>query len=471
LPTSKASVLGATWLPDNTIVFATNDMTSGLQRVPAAGGPASELTRADHDRGQAAHVWPEMLPGGNAILFTITSRTGGLEAAQIAVFDLRNHTQKILLTGGSHAQYAASGHLVYTAGGALWAMSFDLGKLEVRGTPVRVLPRLATTVTGSAQFGVANDGTLVYADAPGGNITAQTLVWVDRSGRETVLGAPPRPYVQARLSPDGGRVAVNIAAQDQDLWVWDIARTTLSRVTADPANDTSPVWTADGRRLIFASQRDGGVYNLWWQAADGTESAERLTTNPTTQGPTSVSPDGRDLVFFEITPMSQFDLFRVVLPGVRVSPLLQTPFSETNGTISPDGRWLAYQSNSSGRQEIYVRPFPNMAAGQWVVSTSGGKMPAWSANELFFFDADGALMRVPFDVQSAAWHAGASTKLLDARYYTGGNVTIARTYDVSPDGQRLLMIKPPRIDSQSAPDGLIVVQHWDEELKAHVLVK
>jgi serine/threonine-protein kinase len=467
----KGRLLGATWLPDNTVVFATNDTTTGLQRVPAVGGPADELTHIDHDRGEADHVWPERLPGGNAVLFTITSQSGGLDAAQIAVLDLRNHSQKMLLTGGSHSQYIASGHLVYTAGEALWAVPFDLRRLEVHGTPVRVLPRLVTTVTGSGQFAVATDGTLVYADAPGSAIAAQSLVWVDRTGRETPLGAPPNAYVQARLSPEGTRVAVNIADQNQDIWVWDIERSTLVRVTADPANDTSPVWTTNGQRLIFASQRDGGVYNLWWQAADGSGTAERLTTHATTQGPTSISPDGHDVVFFEITPQKQFDLSRMALAGMQVSPLIQTPFSETNGTISPDGRWLAYQSNSSGRNEIYVRPFPNTTTGQWVVSKSGGKMPAWSAGELFFFDAEGALTRVPFDARSGAWHAGASAKLFDGRYFTGGNTTIARTYDVSPDGRRFLMIKPSRSDSSSPPAGLIVVQHWDQELNTRAPAK
>jgi serine/threonine-protein kinase len=194
-------------------------------------------------------------------------------------------------------------------------------------------------------------------------------------------------------------------------------------VTADPGNDTSPVWTPDGQRLIFASQRGGG-YNIWWQAADGTGTAERLTTNATTQGPTSISPNGRDVVFFELTAARQFDLMRLGLPTKEVSPLLQTPFSEVSAAISPDGRWLAYNSNSSGRMEVCVRPFPNVAAAQWVVSKSGGKMPAWSANELFFFDADGTLTRVPYDARSSSWHAGAQSKLLEARYYTGENVTI-----------------------------------------------
>ena len=460
----RGNVLGATWLPDDAIIFATND-TAGLQRVSAAGGPASQLTHVDRKAGQAAHIWPESLPGGNAILFTITSQIGGDDSAQIAVLDLQRHAQKILIPNASHAQYVASGHLVFIAAGALWAVPFDLARLDVHGTPVRVLPRLLTTVNGSGQFAVATDGTLVYADPLSATSAASTLVWVDRTGRETPLGAPERAYLEARLSPDGARIAVTIADQDQDIWVWDIDRATLTRVTSDPANDAAPVWTSDGQRLIFASQRDGGSFNLWWQTADGAGSAQRLTTSANAQGPTSLSADGREVVFFQNAPPRLFDISRLVLQGMQVSPLLETSFSELNGNISLDGRWLAYQSNRSGSSEIYVRPFPNTSAGQWAVSTTGGRMPAWSRNHLYFFQADGALMEVQFDGQSSRWSAGPPKKLLDALYFSGGNTQVARTYDVVPDGQQLVMIKPSRIDASSAASGLIVVEHWDEELK------
>jgi len=460
----KGNALGATWLPDNTIIFATHDAT-GLQRVSAAGGPASDLTRVNRNAGEAAHIWPESLPGGNAILFTITSQTGGDDSAQIAVLDLQRHAHKILIPNASHAQYVASGHLVFIAAGALWAVPFDLARLDVHGTPVRVLPRLLTTVNGSGQFAVATDGTLVYADPLSATSAASTLVWVDRTGRETPISAPARAYLEARLSPDGARIAVTIADPDQDIWVWDIDRATLTRVTSDPANDAALVWTSDGQRLIFASQRDGGIFNLWWQTADGAGTAQRLTTSANSQGPTSLSADGREVVFFENTPTRLFDISRLVLAGLHVSPLLETSFSELNGNISLDGRWLAYQSNRSGSSEIYVRPFPNTSAGQWAVSTTGGRMPVWSRNQLYFFQADGALMEVQFDGQSSRWSAGPPKKLLDALYFSGGNTQVARTYDVVPDGQRLVMIKPSRNDASSAASGLIVVEHWDEELK------
>ena len=270
-------VFGATWAPDDTIIFATSDPATGLQRVSAAGGAVSGLTQPAPARGELDHLWPEMLPGGRAVLVTITATTGGLAAAQVAVLDLATGTHSVLVRGGSHGHYVTSGHLVYTAEGTLRAVPFDLTRLETRGTPVTVLPRLVTTPRGSGDFVVAADGTLAYVDAPGATAAAErTLVWVDRQGREEALAAPPRPYFHPRISPDGTRVAVAIADQENDIWVWDLARQTLSRLTFDPAADFAPAWTPDGRRLVFFSQR-GREPGLFWQLADGTGTAERLT--------------------------------------------------------------------------------------------------------------------------------------------------------------------------------------------------
>ena len=200
---------GATWAPDDTIIVATSVAATGLQRVSAAGGTPAVLTRPDHARGEADHLWPEILPDGRGVLFTITAETGGLDAAQIAVLDLRTNAQKILLRGGSHAHYVASGHLVYTAAGTLRAIPFDLNRLETRGTAGPVVPRLVTTSQGAGDFSVTTDGTLLYVDAPAGSTgPARTFVWVDRLGHEEPIAAPPRAYLYPRLSPDGTRIAV-----------------------------------------------------------------------------------------------------------------------------------------------------------------------------------------------------------------------------------------------------------------------
>ena len=420
---------GATWAPDDTIIFATNNPATGLQRVSAAGGTPEVLTRPDHAQGEADHLWPELLPGGRAVLFTITAQTGGLDTAQVAVRDLRTGAQKVLLRGGSHGHYVASGHLVYVAAGTLRAIPFDLNRLETHGTAVPVLPRLVTTPYGAGDFAVATDGTLVYVDVPGRlAANARTLVWVDRTGKEEPVAAPPRAYLHPRLSPDGTRVALSISDQENDLWIWDLRRATLTRLTLDPGLDWFPVWTPDGRRIIFSSNR-GGEFNLWWQAADGTGAAERLTTSSHAQFPTGITPDGTAVVFFDATTMAP-DLLQLALDGTRqVTPLLQTKFEKRNGIVSPDGRWLAYESNSSGPTEIYVRPFPNVGGGQWQVSTAGGRMPLWarSGKELFYVGADGALLRVPVEASGATWNAGTPMKLLERGYYTPAATLAART--------------------------------------------
>jgi eukaryotic-like serine/threonine-protein kinase len=226
------------------------------------------------------------------------------------------------------------------------------------------------------------------------------------------------------------------------------------------------VWTPDSHRIVFSSQA-GGVLNLWWEAADGTGTAERLTTSANNQWPTGASTDGKQIVLTELTPTMSRDLMLLTLDGTHhVTPLLQTPFDELRGVISPDGHWLAYESNSSGQFEIWVRPFPNTSVAQYQISTSGGTRPVWahSGKELFFMGMDGTLMGVPVEANATMWNAGVPTKRLESRYYTGaGNPN--RSYDVSPDGRRFLMIKAASADPTTVPPNIIVVLHFDEELK------
>ena len=472
LASTDGNPIGATWGPDDTIVFSTGNLASGLQRVSAAGGTTEVLTRPDRAQGEANHAWPEILPGGDAVLFTITSQTGGIDAAQVAVRDLRTGTQRVLVRGGSRAHYVATGHLVYVAAGTLHAIRFDLNRLETYGTAVPVLPQVAVTGNGAGDFAVAADGTLVYVNAPASLAAIKRLlVWVDRTGKEEPLGTPPRAYEHPRLSPDGTRVAIYINDQENDIWIWDQGRATLGRLTLDPGQDNFPLWTPNGRRIIFSSNRGIGQPNLWSQAADGTGTAERLTTNSHAQFLNGITPDGTAVLYNETTEGMGRDLLQVELDGShRVTPLLQTKFNERNGIVSPDGRWLAYESDNSGSFEVYVRPFPNVGDSQSQVSTAGGRQPLWarSGKELFYLGADETLLSVPVNVIAGGWHAGAPVKLLDARYYTGNGS--GRAFDVSPDGQRFLMIKGPT-NAGVPPPALIVVQHWDEELKRLVPTK
>ena len=449
---------GATWAPDDTIIFSTSDPATGLRRVSANGGDVAVLTRPAQAPGELDHLWPEMLPGGRAVLFTITAAAGGL-AAQVAVLDLATGTYTVVVRGGSHAHYIPSGHLVYTAEGTLRAVPFDLTRLEAGRMPVTVVPRLVTTQLGAGDFDVAADGTLAYVDAPSPTSpAARTLVWVDRQGAEEPLGAPARPYFHPRVSPDGSRVAVAIEDQENDIWVWDLRRRTLDRFTFGPAADFAPVWTPDGHRLVFFSQHEG-EHGLFWQPADRSGGAEKLTTGAP---PSGVTPDGTQVIFGY---GGNQDLMMLSLDGTRrVHPLLgTTPAVERNGIVSPDGRWLAYESDNAGRFEIYVRPFPNTSAGQWLISTAGGTRPLWapSGQEIFYVAPDGALMAVRVNPGGGRWSSGSPAKVLEGPYVTRG-LRDKRTYDVSADGKRFLMVKQPA--NQAAPQ-IVVVQNWAEELK------
>ena len=470
---------GATWLPDDTVVFATTNVTTGLQRVVATGGTPTVVTRPDRAQGELDHWSPEVLPGRRSVLFAITARTGGLDAAQVAVVDLQTATHKVLVRGGSHAHYVPTGHLVYGAAGTLRAVAFDLARLETRGTPVPVVPEVLTTASGAVDAVVANDGTLTYVSGGLGTVQ-RTLVWVDRQGQETSIPVPPHPYLYPRITPDGRRVALFVGDQENDLWLWDVARTTLTRVTFEPGFDIYPVWTPDGRRLIFSSDRVGSR-NLFWQAADGTGMVERLSESDSTQDPSAVSPDGARVIFHETSAANGLDLMELHLDdgggsigsspaqqrsARRVTPLVQTPFSEQNGVISPDGRWLAYQANDSGQFEIYVRPYPEVSRGLWQVSTGGGTRPLWArtSEELFYLSPAGALMRVGVE-RGPTWAGATPAQLLNEGYFSvpGGNS--GPTYDISPDGQRFLMIKAGGGSVQAAAPQIVVVQHWFEELK------
>ena len=467
---------GATWAPDGMMIFATFNTAIGLQRVSAAGGTPEVLTTPDRAQGEADHLWPELLPGGRAVLLTITAVTGGLDAAQVAVLDLETGTRTVLVRGGSHAQYMSSpstssgpaGYLVYAAAGTLRAVAFDVDRLETRGTPVPVVPDVVTALLGGVYAVVAADGTLAYVSGGGGAAGAQrTLVWVNRQGQETAIAAPPRAYTYPRIAPDSASVVLWSADQESDIWRWDVARTTLTRLTFDGALDAHPAWTPDGRRLVFSSER-AGARNLYWQAADGTGAVERLTESPNSQNGAAVSPDGTRVIFYETGPKTGDDVLQLQLDGTRrVTPLVQTPFAERNGILSPDGGWLAYEANDSGRLEVYVRPFPEVTSGLWQVSTGGGTRPLWARNgqELFYVSPAGALMRVGVE-RAQSWAATMPTLLIKEGYAADPGGNSGRTYDISPDGQRFLLVKAGDGSGQAAePPSLIVVQHFDEELK------
>jgi serine/threonine-protein kinase len=469
---------GASWADDDTIIFSVADPRAGLQRVSAGGGAPTVLTTADGAKNEIAHAFPHVLPGANAVLFTISS--GAIDTAQIAVLDLKSRQHKILLRGGTDAKYVDSGHLIYAAGGGLRAVRFDLSRLEILGDSVPVLDQTMTEVTGAADYDVSRRGNLVFV--PGGaaapTAQARSLVWVDRQGREEPINAPPRAYAIPRVSPDGTRVALDVRDQSNDIWIWDLARQTLTPLNLDPGVDMSPVWTPDSRRIVWTSSRAGGNPNLYWQAADGTGTPERLTTSAPAQFPVSMSPDGTRVALFTGTELgggldlNVLTLDRTVAlpPKMRTEPLIQSTATKFNPEISPDGRWIALQSNESGQPQIYVRPFPAVDGGRWQISPDGGTRPAWSRNgrELFYLNANDLLTAVSV-VTGATFTAGKPVKVLNTRYYAGSTTRgyDLRGYDVSPDGQRFLMVKEnaPANTPRSPSAAIIVVLNWAEELK------
>ena len=460
---------GATWGQDDTIVFATNETSTGLLSVPASGGEPKVLTKPDLTHGELDHYFPSMLPGGRALLFTIVGNTGQGDNHQVAVLDLQSGQQKILVRGGSDAQYAESGHLVYASAGTLRGVRFDPVRLQVLGDPTPILDQLAVTNAFAAEFALSRTGTLVYV--PGGlssmDLVGRTVVSVNRQGREEPIRTPLRPYDHLRLSPDGKRLALFSGDQENDIWIWDVTRETLSRFTFGPAPDILPVWTPDGRRIIFASQR-AGPFNLYWQSADGTGAVERLTTAPNAQSADSISPDGKRVVIREQSTKTGSDLSLLTLDEKRaVTPLLQSPFDERNADISPDGRWLAFESNESGQLQVYVRPFPDVNAGRWQISTAGGTRAKWGPNgrELFYIDGQNRLTVVA--VQGASnFSAGNPMPMFTLSPVS--NFSNGLPYDVTRDGQHFVVIKDAqaqRRQSNDVPASMVVVLNWVEELK------
>jgi serine/threonine-protein kinase len=446
---------GATWGPDDTIIVATNSVDTGLQRVSAAGGPLTVLTRPDRAQGEADHFWPEMLPGGGAVLFTITALTGGLDAAQVAVLDLQTGKRKIVVRGGSHAHYVPSGHLVYLAAGTLQAVPFDIARLETQGSPVPVVSDVESTLRGAVLAVVAGDGTLAYVSGSAAG-TPRTLVWVDRQGRETPIPAPPRPYFLPALSPDGTRLAVYANDQERDLWLWDLGRTTFTRLTFTPGVDVVQVWDA-GRPPADLHIGAGGRAEPVLAGRRRQRRGRAVDRKSQHSVPNGGFADGRRLIFSDQAPQTDTDVMMIELDGTRrVTPLVRSPFTERDGIISPDGRWLAYEANDSGRFEVYVRPFPDVSSGRWQVSTNGGTRPIWarSGQELFYVSPTGAIMGVGV-ARGPSWAATAPTLLVKEGYFTIP-IWWGRSYDISSDGQRFLMIKeggatePPRLRASSS---------------------
>ena len=451
---------GASWGPDDTIIFTPSNLFSGLFRVSASGGTPKPLTVPDRKKGEFSHRWPQILPGGKAVLITIWTGTT-LDTARIDVLSLETGERRTLVETGAYAQYVPSGHLVYARVGGCLAVPFDLKRLEVTGPPVPI-PEGAgvtmTSVTGATEFAAAADGSLAYV--PGAQTDVErTLVWVDRNGAPQPLPAPPRAYECPRLSPDGQRLAIAIVSPNAGVWLYEPARAALTRLVESGGNIPWPIWTPDGKRVTFSCYAGGG-WDLYWMSADGSGGPERLAPGENLQWAGSWSPDGQALAFSKADPTTGSDIWLQNLKGER-KPFLQTPANESGALFSPDGRWLAYESDESGRWEIYVRPFPG-PGGKWQISTEGGVEPVWarSGRELFYRNGDTMMVAA---VQTKPTFDAAKPKLLFEKHYETSPQSFLANYDISPDGQRFLMIKAG--EQESAPTQLNVVLNWSDELR------
>jgi len=463
-------IFGASWGANDNVVFALEE--GGLLEVSADGGTPEELTTLEE--GERSHRLPHFLPGGEALLFTVQKSVGGsLRDSAIALQILATGERRVLVESGTDARYVPTGHLLYADWGTLTAAPFDLARLQVTGSAVPVIDGVMqaarsgnfTLDTGAGQFTVSRSGSLAFLD--GGLLPDQknTLVWLDRSGGVESLDAPEAAYLLPRLSPDGQLVAVCVHEFDKEndfrIWLLDISRGTLRPLTHGGA-ESNATWTPDGRRIAFASFGSRRS-SLVWQAADGSGDSEELTSSESMLFPGSWSPDGRELAY-----VKDRDIW--VLPlteGERQPrPVVQTPFAAAHPAFSPDGRWLAFESNESGRPEVYVQPYPGPGP-KTQISVDGGRSPAWSGDgrELFFRDGD---KRMAVEVTTEpVLEVGKPVLLFEAKY---GTASPNRNYDVTRDGQRFLMVDISKLPPHEPVTHINVVLNWFEELKRRVPV-
>ena len=450
-----AGDLGQSWTPNGDAIIFAGD--SGLFRVSADGGTPEVLARVV-EGVERYHAWPQVLPGGKAVLSTVGQTSG----PSVGLLSLGTGERRTLIERGSYARYVATGHLVYALEDKLLAAPFDLDQLQLTGLPTVVLEGLAMyfQTYGQTPFSVSESGALVYfprgASAIGSD---RTLVWVDRQGAVEPLALRPRVYDDPRLSPDGQRLAVQIDEANSDIWIYHISRGTLTRLTFEQGN--LPLWMPDGKRVAFGSTRAGGPENLFWKPADGSGPAEQLAESEHIQWPSSCSPDGQVLAFAQLHSTTGQDIWVLPLQGERKPrPFFRTQFNEGAPVFSPDGHWLAYTSDESGRYEVYVQPYPG-PGGKWQISNEGGNELVWPKNgrELFYRNGD-KMMAVEITTQPT-FRAGTPTLLFEGQYYHESGVDTAN-YDVTPDGQRFLMIQ---LGEPEAATQINVVLNWFEELK------
>jgi len=456
---------GASWGDDGMMYFAPTT-TNGIWRVPESGGLAEPFTElSEHER---SHRWPFALPKGKGLLITVQEKGVDFNESNIEHVDVKTRERRILHRGGSYASYLPTGYLTFARQGTIYATAFDLDSLQLTGSPVPVLEGIRTDLrNGGADLAFSQTGLLVYRD--GGQVVEDSsVVWVDRTGNTTTLIERLGNYSAPALSPDGNRLALGIwesASSVNNLWIYDIERGTLSRLTFSEDMDFYPQWSPDGTQIYFTSTREASVPNVYVKPSDGTGAATRITNSTEPQILRSVSPDGQTLLLDQENAGSNMDIMAINFDGEgAVRPILQTPFKEGYATLSPDGHWIAYQSDESGKNEVYVRPFSG-AGGKWQISTAGGSGPLWAKDgkELFYRQGD-TMMSVAVEAQDASIRAGTPAALFEL---TGGDAA-RRHYDVTADGQRFVAVWRVTPERKVDRSHLRFIFNWFDEVAERV---
>ena len=461
LAESSANTAGA-WSREGVVLFgsagAAGTVGIMIRRVSAAGGAATPVTTLDASRKEDGHYWPHFLPDGNHFLYF--ARSTNPENNAIYAASLDSPEKKLLLNAMSNVVYVPPGYLLFNREGTLMAQPFDAERIELTGEAVPIVEDLQFNLDqGRTAFAASENGVLAYRT--GAAAVQNRLVWASRNGTEQPVAAAARSYGGPRLSPDGRWVAVSITDQtgQPQVWLYDLARDTSTRLTFEGSFNNSVAWTPDGKRIALRSNRQG-PRNIFWQMADGSGGVERLTTSEYTQFPNVFSTDGQLLVFSEIHAATGYDIWVLRLADRKAQPFLRTPAEEGGPRFSPDGRWLAYSSDESGRREVYVQPYPG-PGGKWLISTEGGREAVWNRNgrELFYRNGD-KMMAVDVTMQPT-FSASKPRVLFEGRYLPAAPT--APAYDVSVDGQRFLMLKAG--EQETSTPQVNVVVNWIEDMK------
>ena len=457
------------WASDGWIYY-TASYPGGIVRVSDRGGKVEPVTELDVQRGERSHRFARLLPGGNALIYTVAfDGISKYDDARIDAWDLKTRQRKTLITGATSAAYSPSGHLVYARAGKLFAAPFDAARLEVTGASFPVVDGVIMSEnTGVAQFSLSQRGDLAYA--PGSAADGhRTLVWVDRSGKAEPLPLPPASYLYPRLSPDGRYLAVEMEGPNHDVYVYDFTRAVLTKITTDGLSH-DPVWAPDGKRIVFRSWQVGGM-TMWTMPVDRSAAPTRLDPAGSRQSPVSISPDGRFLSFDQKNAQSGDDAWVLPLAGGEAAqPVANSRFDEGSAKFSPDGRWIAYSSAESGRPEVYIQPFPGPGP-KVQVSSDAGIDPQWRrAGGELYYRSRGRMMVVSV-ATSPTLRVSAPRQLWVEQSYTTGSGSscgmpgvTSSNYDVTPDGQRFLMVRDD--DVGVASTRVVVVMNWAEELRA-----